>query len=1043
MGFSGTASTDPNGDALTYTWNFGDGTTGTGATVSHTYTNAGQFNATLTVNDRPNGAGLSNTSQPIAINVNSGQQQPPTPTITAPLATATYKAGDTIAFSGTATDPKDGALAATAFSWTVQLVQGTATQTVATVTGQKSGSFQVPLTGTASSNQLYRITLTAIDSSGLSASTHVDIQPQLVDNHIGDELPRAFGQLRRHVRTGRDANYRAGHQTHTLSAPTTQTVNGVTYTFASWSDGGAATHTISTPATATSYTATYSATSGSVLPTGFQETLAVSGLNEPSAIAMLPDGRMLVVEKPTDIRIIKNGVLLPTPFLTPQVNQSGDRGILGITLDPNFATNGYFYVYYTHTDATAPYDRLSRFKVSSTNPDVADPTSETVLLDGITTTSPGYDNGGFLRFGADGMLYLGIGDLMTSAAAQDLSKLNGKVLRLDVDHLTSGANSIIPPDNPFVNTAGARPEIYAYGFRNPSSGDVLPGTNTLFVNDVGSGNWEEVNALVKGANYGWPNVIGPTTNPSYTTPTYAYAHVPVSSPGQIAGGAFYTGSVFPSQYAGSYFFGDYAKNWIHNYNPTTGVETNFSTGSVAPDAIVQAPDGSLYWVSHGPSGGGGAIYHITYTNHAPTAVAAATSATTGTAPLTVNFSGTGSSDPDGDALTYSWSFGDGTTGTGATVSHTYTNSGQYNATLTVNDRPNGAGLSNTSQPIAVNVNSAQQQPPTATITQPLATTKYKAGDTITFAGTASDPHDGTLPASAYAWSVVDDKGTVIASPTGITTGTFQIPLTGDGHSTQFYRVTLTVTDSLGLKNSSTVQLAPQLSTFTLATNIAGLSVNLNGASEPSPTTITSLVNVTAALSAPAAETVSGKTYYFTSWSDGGAATHNISTPATATTYTANYALASAPTATITKPANNATYKAGDTITFAGTATDPHDGTLPASAYAWSVVDDKGTVIASPTGITTGTFQIPLTGDGHSTQFYRVTLTVTDSAGLTNSSTVQLAPQLSTFTLATNIAGLSVNLDGTAQGFADDDHQPGQRDANAVRAGVGNGQRQNL
>ncbi len=169
----------------------------------------------------------------------------------------------------------------------------------------------------------------------------------------------------------------------------------------------------------------------STLPSGFQETLVAGGLYEPTSMVVAPDGRIFVAEKPYDVRVVKNGQLLPTPFVSLSVERNGERGVDGITLDPNFATNGFVYVYYTHSTSSGSFDRLSRFTASTTNPDVADPNSERVLIDGIPTTTPGYHNGGLLQFGADGMLYVGIGDTTDTSLPQDLSKLQGKILRIN------------------------------------------------------------------------------------------------------------------------------------------------------------------------------------------------------------------------------------------------------------------------------------------------------------------------------------------------------------------------------------------------------------------------------------------------------------------------------------------------------------------------------------------------------------------------------------------------------------------------------------
>jgi glucose/arabinose dehydrogenase len=343
-------------------------------------------------------------------------------------------------------------------------------------------------------------------------------------------------------------------------------------------------------------------------------------------MAVTPDGRLFVAEKPYGVRIMKNGALLPTPFVSLSVERDGERGVEGITFDPNFSSNGFLYVYYTHKDATGSFDRLSRFTASTTNPDVADPTSERVLIDGIPTATPGYHNGGVLQFGADGMLYVGIGDTGNSSLSQDLTKLQGKILRIN----PAAYPNLVPSDNPFVGLVGNRGEIWASGFRNPFTGRMLPGTSQLFVNDVGSDLYEEVNKAVKGGNFGWPSAEGVSTNPAFVNPVYAYAH---SGQGAaITGGEFYTGSQFPTGYAGKYFFSDYVRGFIRTLDVNTGTASDFATSVNIPVDVAMAPDGGLYWLSLGPgSGTNGAIYKISYVtgNRQPTAVASASARLSG------------------------------------------------------------------------------------------------------------------------------------------------------------------------------------------------------------------------------------------------------------------------------------------------------------------------------------------------------------------------------------------------------------------------------
>jgi hypothetical protein len=183
--------------------------------------------------------------------------------------------------------------------------------------------------------------------------------------------------------------------------------------------------------------------------------------------------------------------------------------------------------------------------------------------------------------------------------AQSLSTVNGKILRIKPD-------GTIPTDNPFYNTAGARKEIWARGFRNPFSGAFKPGTSTLYVNDVGENTWEEIDDVQKGKNYGWPNAEGNSTNAAYTNPVYAYNHN--GSSASIVGAAWYKGSQFPSSYVGKYFFGDYKLKTIWYLDPSTKQRTTFASNtSNLTDIDVNPIDGSLWYLAVN-----GSVKKITY-----------------------------------------------------------------------------------------------------------------------------------------------------------------------------------------------------------------------------------------------------------------------------------------------------------------------------------------------------------------------------------------------------------------------------------------------
>src|SRR4051812_30842382 len=219
-----------------------------------------------------------------------------------------------------------------------------------------------------------------------------------------------------------------------------------------------------------------------VLPSGFATTQLGHGLNNPTAMTLTPDGRILVAEQGGKLRVIKNGALLSTAALTLTVNRTSESGFDGITIDPNFATNQYVYVYYTATTPN-PHNRVSRFTMSG---DTVDPSTELVLLD-IDDLTGFQHNGGALHFGPDGYLYVAVGDNYTPTNGQDLTTLKGKLLRIASD-------GTIPTDNPFYNTnTGKYRAIWAYGLRNPYTFDFQPGTGRMFIDDVGETSFEEIN----------------------------------------------------------------------------------------------------------------------------------------------------------------------------------------------------------------------------------------------------------------------------------------------------------------------------------------------------------------------------------------------------------------------------------------------------------------------------------------------------------------------------------------------------------------------
>jgi glucose/arabinose dehydrogenase len=340
-----------------------------------------------------------------------------------------------------------------------------------------------------------------------------------------------------------------------------------------------------------------SALSAATPPAGFVETLYGANVGSaPTAMAFAPDGRLFVCLQGGQVRVIKNGTLLPAPFVSLSVDSSVERGLLGIAFDPNFSANGFVYLYYT--TSTAPiHNRISRF---TANGDVAIPGSESVVVD-LENLNAEHHNGGAIHFGPDGKLYAAVGENAVPANAQTVNNRLGKILRLNSD-------GTIPTDNPFFNIAtGVNRAIWALGLRNPYSFAFQPGSGRMFINDVGQTAWEEINDGIAGSNYGWPNCEGACSPPNsnFRNPLFQYGHVVGSTTGcAIVGAAFYNPPVhqFPSSYIGKFFFADLCSGWIRMYDPAIGSASDFVTDVSTPVDLKVGPDGCLYYLARGNGG---------------------------------------------------------------------------------------------------------------------------------------------------------------------------------------------------------------------------------------------------------------------------------------------------------------------------------------------------------------------------------------------------------------------------------------------------------
>jgi putative heme-binding domain-containing protein len=321
------------------------------------------------------------------------------------------------------------------------------------------------------------------------------------------------------------------------------------------------------------------------LPRGFKADVVATGFTGATALEVAADGRLFVCEQRGALRVIKQGKLLAQPFVKLPVDATWERGLIGVTVAPDFPRVPHVFVCYV---AARPYPHhvVSRWSAAG---DVARQGSEKILLEGDDQTKlggnvPAGHQGGAIHFGKDRKLYIAIGDQTAGRPAQDLKSLLGKLLRINPD-------GSIPGDNPFASrTTGKYRAIWALGLRNPFTFAVQSETGRLFINDVG-GVAEEINEGVAGANYGWPIIEhGPTTDRRFRGPIH---HYPTAC---VIGGAFAPRDLrWPKEYRGQYFFGDFNHGWIKTIDPAKpALAKPFAVGLRRPVDLRFAPDGSLY-----------------------------------------------------------------------------------------------------------------------------------------------------------------------------------------------------------------------------------------------------------------------------------------------------------------------------------------------------------------------------------------------------------------------------------------------------------------
>lgn len=327
-------------------------------------------------------------------------------------------------------------------------------------------------------------------------------------------------------------------------------------------------------------------------PPGFSEKRIAHDLRSPSGLAVAPDGRVFLLQQEGIVRVVKGDTLLPQPFFTvPNMSFQWERGLMGIALDPGFDTNGYVYFYHT---AEQPVKHNQIIRVTAVD-DTASSATMMVIVEFPPLPARGGNDvswwhmGGGLEFGADGKLYVAVGDHETGGAAPNFESVFGKILRFNPD-------GSIPEDNPsFTTASGQNRAIWARGLRSPFTMAMKRGTNRLFVADVGNSQWEEVNEILPGKHYGWNLWEGPAVTSGYTDPLYAFSRDEGCS---VIGGDFYTpDSVrFPPWFAGQYFVTDFCGGWIRRIDPDSGTVRDFAEGLSYPTGLRFGRDGNLYYI---------------------------------------------------------------------------------------------------------------------------------------------------------------------------------------------------------------------------------------------------------------------------------------------------------------------------------------------------------------------------------------------------------------------------------------------------------------
>jgi len=625
------------------------------------------------------------------------------------------------------------------------------------------------------------------------------------------------------------------------------------------------------------------------LPSGFVVRDMPSGQTELlTDFAFAPDGSYFTTGKNGRVAWVSADGTATRTLATFPVVTVQDLGLSGLAVASDYATSKIIYLARTLTVNGQWTARLSAVPVVG-NP----PTSlgaERVIWD-LPVQADVHTVTGIVA-AADGTLWVTMGDAADfrfvdpfALRALDLNTGYGKLL-----HMTPDGRGVA--GNPYYDAAHPsswRSRIYASGFRSPFRVSLDPATGAPILGDVGWSTWEEVDLIRPGASYGWPCWEGNTRTPGYrdmaacqgvgnSAPLWTYIHGPLGT--SVTGGIVYTGSSYPAEYRGAYFFGDYASQRVYTLRydaqgvlvrqPEAG---GFGTENGLPVKFASASNGDIVYADIG----GSRIRRLVYLpgNRPPTAVA--TVANVAGQARTFTFDGSGSSDLDGGTLTYSWEYGDGTRGTGVRTTHTYPEPGTspLTARLTVTD-PQGAQGSTTFTVVPANGVPAVQ------LVAPPATRQYAVGEMVDLSATATDPEDGAL---TVTWNVVlvhCSGGYCHNHPGETFTGpTYSRAFVDHGGDTRL-DITASATDQWGVRSAKTFIALPRLRTLTVAGNVPS-AITVNGLAQAS-VQVAAGARVTVIAPVVAGDGVAT----FSRWNDGQPRERVLVMPDAATTLTATY-----------------------------------------------------------------------------------------------------------------------------------------------------------